>query len=139
MGSVGTSPASWGSVDLDVAQNQLVGLEVLYLRVCFEVCEQVQDDLDGLLWPSSLGHSELLGLASSTGGTSISSVRDTSLLLEDLGQVFLSSLDVHALQHTGSVVGVLEVSSEVIAAGLNSFVRALLYLCQGLLVLLRIS
>jgi hypothetical protein len=46
-------------------------------------------------------------------------------VLQDLVQVFLSSLDGHTLQSTGSVVGVLEVSSEVVAAGLNSYVSRL--------------
>jgi hypothetical protein len=75
----------------------------------------------------TLSDSEFGGLSSTTSGTSISSVRDASLVLQDLIEVFLCGLDGHTLQSSGSVVGVLEVGSDVVAAGLNSCVR-LLYL-----------
>lgn len=130
--SVRASSASWGSVHLNVAQDELLGLEGLDLRVGFEVSEQIQNDLDGFCRPSSLGHSELLRLSSSTSGTSVSSVRDASLVFKDLSEVFLGSLDGHTLQGASSVVGVLEVSSEVVAAGLNSFVRPLYLPLSGL-------
>lgn len=119
MGSVSPSSALWSLVNLDVAQNEFIGLQSFYLGIGFEVSEQVQNNLDGFCWPSSLGYSPLLSLSSSTGGTGVSFVRNTSLVFEDLVQVFLGSDQVHSLEDTGSVVGILEVGSDIVTLGLN--------------------
>lgn len=55
-------------------------------------------------------------------------------MLEDLVEVLLGSLNGHSLQHSGGVVGVLEVGSQVITAGLHGYVN-FSYLCLGQLAL----
>lgn len=123
MGSVGSSSSLRSSVDLDVAEGEVLGVKVFDLGVGFEVGQEVQNDLDGFFRPSSLSDSPFLSLSSSASGTSISLVWDASLLFKDLVEVFLSSLDVHSLKGSGGVVGVLEVSSDVASAGLDGYVK----------------
>ena len=119
MSSVCSSSALWSSVDLDVAQNQVIGVKLFDLGISFEVGQEVQNDLDGLDWPSTLGDSEFAGLGSSTSSTCISSVWDTSLVLKNLIEVLLGSLDRHSLQNSSGIVGVLEVSTEVVTSSLD--------------------
>ena len=122
--SVGSSPASGGSVDLHVGDDDLLGVQVSDLRVGFEVREEVQDDSDGLLRPSALGHSELGGLGGSAGGASVSGVGNTPLVLEDLVEVLLRSLHSHALEDSGGVVRVLEVDTDVVSARFDGCLRS---------------
>jgi hypothetical protein len=107
-----------------VGDDELLGVQVSSLRVGFEVGEEVQDDSDRFLRPSSLGHSELSGLGGSAGGTCVSGVWNTSLVLQHLVQVLLGNLHSHALEDTGSVVRVLEVNTEVFSAGFDGCVRS---------------
>lgn len=44
-------------------------------------------------------------------------------MLEDLVEIFLSNIQGHTLESTGSVVGVLEVGSDIVTLGLNGYVR----------------
>lgn len=58
-------------------------------------------------------------MSSSTGGSLESSERNAPLVVEDLVEVLLGSLDGHALQHSSGVVGVLEAGSDVASLGEN--------------------
>jgi hypothetical protein len=90
-----------------------------YVGVGFEVGKKVEDDLDTLLWPSTLDDTEFLSLGASTGGSSESSEWNTSLVVEDLSKVLLGSLDGHTLKNSSGVIGVLERSSNVTSLGEN--------------------
>lgn len=43
-------------------------------------------------------------------------------MLEDLVEIFLSNIQSHTLESTGSVVGVLEVGSDIVTLRLNGYV-----------------
>lgn len=140
MSSVSSSSALGGSVDLDVVQHQLVDIDaVLDLGVGNEVGQQVQDNLHGLLWPSTLGDSEFLGLGGSTSGSSVSGVWDASLVLKHLVEVLLSDNHVHSSEGSAHIVGVLEVGSDVVSTGLGGWGQKRAYSCLGSLVLWQTS
>lgn len=120
--SVGSSSASWSSVYLDVGEDELFGVHIFDLRVCLQVGQEVQHHLDGLRWPSSSGGLPLLGLCGSTSCSSVSSERDHSLVFEDLIEVLLGHAEAHSFKDSRGIVGVLEVSSDVISASLHSCV-----------------
>ena len=63
--TVGTvrSPAHVGSaVDLDVVDDEVVGVEALVLGVGLRVLQEVEEELGGLLGPATLGGSVNLSL-----------------------------------------------------------------------------
>ena len=60
-----------------------------------------------------------LGLGGSSNVASESSVRNAVSVLEDVLQVLNGSLELEALDSSGSLVGVLEVSSQVVNSGLG--------------------
>jgi hypothetical protein len=51
--SVGSSSALCSSVDLNVAEDELLSVKALDLSVGFEVGQKVEDDLHGFCWPST--------------------------------------------------------------------------------------
>ena len=61
VGSEGSSSASLCSVDLNVIDDELVSLQLLGVGTGLQVLQNVQDDLDRLLWPPTLGDSKLDG------------------------------------------------------------------------------
>jgi len=120
--AVGSSAAALGSVDLDVLNDKLVGLELLGDGVGLEVLQQALDDLDRLFGPASLSDAEFAGLASSSDVAVESLDGHASLVGQDVFQVSLGFLDRFSLQHHSSLVGVFEVHTEVVTSGLDRLV-----------------
>ena len=83
--SVSSSSSLGGSVHLDVVDCDV--LEVLGVGVGFEILDQSENGVDGLLWPSTEGLSELFGLSSSSDSTIVLGVRNTSSLGEDILEI----------------------------------------------------
>ena len=119
--SVSPPPGLWGLVDDNVSDNELINSEVLGVGVGLGVLQQAGDESDRLLGPSTfgwlsaffrslvsylpnpnpeykhtLGLSESLGLASSSDGSVETSERNDLLVLDDIGEVGVGLLDVHA-------------------------------------------
>ena len=113
------SPASLGPVDLDVADDQLVGFHLLRVGVRLHVLQDVHDDLHRLLRPSSLGDAELDGRACPGDVAVESGNGNAPLVLEDVVEVSDGVLDALALEHLRGLPSVLEVHSEVLASGLH--------------------
>lgn len=113
VGSVSSSSLLWGLVDLDVGNLQLSNIQTLSLSVGLSVLQQVLDVVDRLGRPSSLLNTPLLTLSSSTDGVSESSERNGSLVVQNILQVLLSSLQVPTVDGLGSLSGVLERDSQV--------------------------
>merc|ERR1712230_110945 len=85
-------------VHLDVGHEQLVDLKALELSVGLSVGEEVQHKLSGLLGPPGLtvGRSSVLGLGSAANTTAEATEWNGLLVLNDMLQVGLSLLQVHA-------------------------------------------
>lgn len=60
MGTVCPSSLLGGLVDLDVLDNKGTGVETLGISIGLSVLEETEEELGGLLGPSSLGDTELL-------------------------------------------------------------------------------
>ena len=65
--------------------------------------------------------SELLCLSSSASVTCVAVIRNASLVLNDILDVLNCRFEVHALDCSDSLIGVLVVNSDRIASGLNSY------------------
>lgn len=113
VGSVGSSSLLWSLVHLDVGDLQLGNIQALSLSVRLSVLQQVLDVVDGLGWPSGLLDTPLLTLGSSTDGGVESSEWDGSLVVQDIFQVLLGSLQVPTGDGLGSLSGVFERDSQV--------------------------
>lgn len=111
--SVCSSSSLGSSVDLHVIYCQV--LQVLGVGIGLKVLEQSQDNLDGLLWPSTQTPSEFLSLTCSADASVVSGEWDASSLGEDILQICLSLVDTHALNCSGSLISVLIVDSEISA------------------------
>ena len=94
-----------------------------YLSVGSGVLQQVLDELDGLSWPSGLGHAELLTLTGSTDGRVESSEWNGSLVVQDLVQVLLGSFQTPAVNGLGGLPGVLERNTQVGTTSRSGFSR----------------
>lgn len=112
--SVSPPPGLGGLVDDNVSDNELLNGKVLGVGVGLGVLQQSGDESNRLLGPSTytvrihvslfpqipikhtLGLSESLGLASSTNGSVESSERNDLLVLDNVGEVGVGLLDVHA-------------------------------------------
>lgn len=119
VGSVGSSAAALGAVDLDVLDDQLIGLELLGVGVGFEVLDQTEQDLDRLFGPATLGDAEFGGLTGAGDVLVEADDGDAALVGEDVLEVALGDGEGLALEHLGGLVGVLEVNAQFGAAGLH--------------------
>jgi hypothetical protein len=113
VGSVSSTAAGDGALGHGVGDDALVGVELLGLGVRLEVDEELTDDLDGLLGPSTGLVLELLEHGVSAGGTVEPSEWNNLFVLENVLQVSDGLLQVPALHGAGNFVSVLEVGSEV--------------------------
>lgn len=85
-----------GLLHNNVLDGQLLLLQVLGLSVGLGVLDQVEDESNRLLGPTSLGGTKLLGLGSTTDSTGEPSERNNLLVLLDVREVSVGLLDVHA-------------------------------------------
>ena len=120
VGPVGSSSPLLGSVNLNVSDHQLLEVQLLDIGVGFEVSEDGHDGLNRLLWPPTLDETEFLGLWGSTDASVEFSVRDASLVVEDLLEVSDGLGDLHIEAGTGSFVGVFEADPGVERSGLDA-------------------
>ena len=115
--SIGSSSTSDGSLSADMGDIALLDIETLGLRVRLEVDEEVKDVLDGLFWESTVVMLILLAHSLSSWTTSESSEWDNVLMGKDLVHVLNGLKDVHTLASSSSLIGVLEMGSQVVDLG----------------------
>lgn len=117
VGSVGSSSTSDGSLSGNVGNGALLNIETLGLSVRLEVGEEVQDVFDGLFWESTVVMLILLAHGLSAWATGESSEWDDVFVGENSVHVFNGLKDVHSSASSSSLIGVLEVSSQVVDLG----------------------
>jgi len=96
-----------GLVDLDVGDNKLINVEGLSSSVGLNVLEEIEEELAALLGPATERLTVLLSLRSTTGTIAIAGEGNDILVSEDVLEVELSLLEVHARDSSGSLTGVL--------------------------------
>ena len=115
MGSVSSSSALHGSVHSSMGYAAFLSINTLGLGVSAQVLQQLVNQLNRLLGPSSLSSiTELLGLWGSANVAGVLEERNHSLVLENIFQVLNCFFKFHSLDGSGDVVGVLVVNSGVI-------------------------
>lgn len=120
MGSVSPPSATDGSLGGDVGDLALLNIKTLGLSVGLQVLEQREDVLSGLLRPPTVVMTEVLAHGLSSRTTGESSEGDDGGVVEDSLHVLDGSEQSHASAGSGSLVGVLEVGSQVIDSALSS-------------------
>ena len=114
VGTVGTTAHAGGLIDLDVGDDELVGIKTLLSGVGFGVLQESHHGDDGLTGPATLGETtEFLSLGGAADLTVVTLEGNTASLGEDLAVVLLSLAEGHSLDGVGGFEGVLEVASEV--------------------------
>lgn len=92
---------------LNVVDDQTVNIQTLVVSVRLGVAQQLEQELGGLLGPTSLGGSPLLGLGASTDSTVEATERNALLVVGHVLQETLSTTQRHMLDGLGSFMGVL--------------------------------
>jgi hypothetical protein len=106
--AVGTATHLGGLVDLDVGDNKLLNVHGVGVGVSLGVLEEIEKELAGLKRPATLGDTVLLGLGSTTDTTVVAGEGDDVLVSDDVLEVELSLLEVHAGDSSGGLTGVLK-------------------------------
>jgi hypothetical protein len=119
VGTVSTTATLNGTLDNDVSDDALVGIETLGLSVNLSVEEEIFNSLAGLFGPSTGVGLEFLALGVSA--TVILEVGNNLLVLKDVLHVLNSFLDEHTLNSAGGVVSVLEMSAQVVDLGFSGY------------------
>lgn len=113
-----------GSVDLDVANVQEIGVQVLERSVGLGVLEEIQQELAGLLGPASKGARNvlmLLGLGSAANTSDGATEGDGILVVQDTLKESLGLLKTHSTDGVSGSVGVLEVDTQVGSLSLGRY------------------
>lgn len=121
--TVSTTTLLRSLVDLDVGDDEGLGVEALGVSVGTGVLQKLGNKLDGLDGPSGLGDIKLLALGGSADAASESSEGNSTLLLRDSLEVGKGLVDVPTVNGLGGLVGVLERNTEVGTAGRGALSR----------------
>jgi len=106
-----------GLLDLDVADDKVLGGELVGDGVSLSVLEEAEEELDRLYGPSTLGGLEGLSLSGTADTTVEAAERDALLVLLDVGEVCVGLGELHAVEGGSGFPRVLEVNPEVAALG----------------------
>ncbi len=109
--SVGTTASLGSSIDGNVINGEV--LKVFRVGIGFEVVDQSEDGLHGLLRPSTKGLAELSSLSGSTNTSEVGGVGDAASVSEDILEILLGLGDGQALDSLGGLVGILVMNSEI--------------------------
>lgn len=120
VGAVGPPASAGGLVDLDVRDEEHVGVETLELGVGLGVLEQVEQELARLLGPPGLPNlvTLVLGLGSTANAAVEACEGDSALVVQDGLQVLTGLDQVLAANGSSGLTRVLEVHAQVRATGL---------------------
>ena len=121
MGSVGSSSSGDSSLSGNMGDLALFGIESLGLSVGLEVDEEGSDVLDGLGWESTVVMTDVLAHGVSSWTTSVSSERNDGSVGGDLIHVMDGLEEHHTSAGSGSLVGVLVMSSQVVHSAFSGY------------------
>ncbi len=109
MSAVGAAAQNWGLVDLNVRNVQLFNIEALNLSVALSVLQEIQQEAARLFGPATLSTAnfELLSHSLATNASVEATERNDILVLDDIVQISLSTLQAVALEGNGSFTSVL--------------------------------
>jgi len=118
VGSVGPPLAHLCAVDLDVRDHELLDVQLFHVCVRLQILQKTEDDLAGLLGPSTLSNSEFLGLTGTAHGLVITVVRDAALVSDDCLKIVHGNQERHVFNGGSCLVGVLEGDTDIFTFGL---------------------
>ena len=119
--SVSSSSSLDSSLGADVGDLASLGVETLGLSVGLEVQEQRLDVSAGLLGESTVVMADVFAHSMSSGASCESSEGNDGLVLHDLIHVLDGLQEVESSARSGSLVSVLEMSSQVIHSARSSY------------------
>lgn len=119
--TVGSSSTADGSLDANVGDSALFGIEHLGDGVGLEVVEQVQHVLDGLLGEATVVMVDVLAHGVSAGTTGVSAEGHNGGVLTDALHVGDGLEEVEAAAGASGVVSVLVVCAEIVNSALGGY------------------
>ena len=122
MSSVSSSSSVHSSLGNNVGNLALFDIETLLFSVGFEVVKKSDNMLDRLLWESSVVMADILAHSVSSWSTSVSSERNDGLVFENSLEIADSLKEVEASASSGSLRGVLVMSSQVINSAFSGYI-----------------
>ena len=123
MSSIGSSSSLDGSLGSNVGNLALLDVETFALGIGLEVLEELNNMFDRFLWESTVVMAEVLAHGMSSWSTSVSSEWDDSGVLKDSLHVLDSLQEVEASAGSGSLIGVLVVSSQIVNSACSSYTK----------------
>jgi hypothetical protein len=121
--SIGSSSSLDGSLGSNVGNLALLDVETFALGIGLEVLEELNNMFDRFLWESTVVMAEVLAHGMSSWSTSVSSEWDDSGVLKDSLHVLNSLQEVEASAGSGSLIGVLVVSSQIVNSACSSYTK----------------
>ena len=121
MSSVSSSSSVDSSLGDDVGNLALFDIETLLLSVGFEVVEKSDNMLDRLLWESTIVMVDVFAHSMSSWATSVSSEWNDRLVFENSLEVSNGLKEVETFAGSGSLGGVLVMSSQVINSAFSGY------------------
>ena len=102
------------SVDLNVCDAEFLDIETLRLGVGLSVLEEIDENVDALLWPATLGGAlGSVNLSGTTNSTVEATERDGLTVTKNVTEEALSLSQGEVLDGLSSLTGVLEVNTEI--------------------------
>ena len=121
MSSVSSSSSVDSSLGNDVGNLALFDIETLLLSVRFEVVKKGDNVLDRLLWESSVVMVDIFAHSVSSWSTSVSSERNDGLVFKNSLEISDGLEEVKTSAGSGSLGGVLVMSSQVINSAFSGY------------------
>ena len=121
MGSVGSSSSADSSLGGNMGDLALLDIETLSLSVGLNVDEEGSDVLDGFGWESTVVMTDVLAHGVSSWTTCESSERNDRSVSSDLIHVVDGLKKVHTSACSSSLIGVLEMCSQIINFALSGY------------------
>ena len=111
--TIGAPSHLWGTVDLDVVNNQVVSVQSLEFCIALCILQHLKKKLRRFLWPTTLRGTPLLGLSTPSNATSEATEWHTFLVCDYILQECNGTAQMHVLDRLGSLTRVLEVNAKV--------------------------
>merc|ERR1719210_3287403 len=102
-----------GTVNLDVFNDQVIGIQTLVFGVRFGILKQIQQEFTRLLGPTTLRSSMNFSLSMTANTSHESAERNDFLLFDDVLQVSRGTVQRHPLDSLSRLTSVLEVNTKV--------------------------
>jgi hypothetical protein len=119
------------TISLGVRNNKFISGDPLHFSVSFSVPYEVQNELRCLLWPATFRSrcvALVLSLCVATGATSEFGNGHGFLVVNNVLQVSLGTLKLHALDGIANLTCMLEVHAQVRAASFCGFISLVRFL-----------